>query len=90
MGHSFHVSKVVLGVSEAETAIHESQDKVHCHKDCMEFQRQKVGRVDQVDSTHYHGQICRLISVQLLNDDLPAFAEEIEEGKKNSVANCHN
>ena len=37
-GDSFHVGKVIAGVSECKAGVHEREDKIHCHEDCFELE----------------------------------------------------
>ena len=69
----------ILNITPGEDKSHSNVNNCNGDRheiiDACEVDREEIGRVKEVYSCHYHGQVSSLISVQLLQGQLPAFAE---------------
>jgi len=87
LSHSLHVGDIIPCVSEGKTCIHKCEHEVHCHEDRLKLEWKEVSWIYEIDCAHNHSQICRLIPVKLLYDNLPTFTEKVEESEEDCVAN---
>ena len=68
------------GVGQAE--VKNSNRFAHDIINAYEVHRQEISGVKKVHGAHYHGQVCRLVAIQLLNSELPALGKQVEHRDK--------